>query len=65
MQNSQYTALPLSEEKWKEEEERRGEEEEKGAEGRKEAKKEAHNLFELHFADLLHEGMEQSQFLFF
>ena len=37
MQNSQYTALPLSEEKWKEEEERRGEEE-KGAEGRKEAK---------------------------
>lgn len=44
---------------------RRGEEEEKGAEGRKEAKKEAHNLFEFHFADLLHEGMEQSQFLFF
>ena len=23
------------------------------------------NLFELHFADLLHEGMEQSQFLFY
>lgn len=37
MQNSQNTALPLSEEKWKEEEKRRGEEE-KGAEGRKEAK---------------------------
>lgn len=38
MQNSQYTALPLLEEKWKKEEERRGEEEEKGAEGRKGAK---------------------------
>lgn len=36
----------------------------KGAEGRKQ-KKDAHNLFELHFADLLHEGMEQSQFLFY
>ena len=33
-------------------------------EGRKQ-KKDAHNLFELHFADLLHEGMEQSQFLVF
>ena len=57
--------MPLWEEKWKKEEERRGEEEEeKGAEGRKQ-KKDAHNLFELHFANLLHEGMEQSQFLFY
>lgn len=58
-----YSFVILGREKEEEEGEKGVREEVKGAEGREEVK--GHNLFGLHFDDLLNEGMGPSQFFIF